>query len=285
MTHLSRRSVLAVGLSLSSSALSAPPRLARRFEALEQKLGGHIGLFAVRGGQTLAWREKDRFAYCSVFKWVLAAAVLEASQRKQLDLSERLRWTEKDLLEPSGATRPHLADGLTVAELCAGAVGVSDNTATNLLEKKLGGIDALRAFTRRLGDEVMRFDRLEPELNTNLRDDPRDTTTPEAMTRLLERVFSGDVLTDASKAQLFAWLKATSTGLKRIRAVVPAQWEAGDKTGTSENGAANDVAVLRPSSSGAPIYLSIFTNGAKLDLDASAEAIAGATRLVLPMLT
>ncbi|MFZ5441037.1 MAG: class A beta-lactamase [Myxococcota bacterium] len=274
----SRRVVLVGGV-----ALALPSFAAGGFEALEKKLGGQLGLFARRGAKTVSWREQERFAYCSVFKWLLAAAVLEARQRGRLALEDRVKWTEQDLIEPSTGTRPHLATGLTIGELCAAAVTVSDNTATDLLEKRLGGLDALRAFARRLGDEVMRFDRLEPELNTNLPGDPRDTTTPRAMATLLERAYTSDVLDADSKRQLFAWMKATTTGLKRIRAAVPPDWDAGDKTGTSENGAANDVAVLRPPT-GAPIYLAIFTNAPKTSAADASVVIAEAARLALKTL-
>lgn len=276
---LTRRLVVASGLSLVASPTFALAEL----EALERKLGGRIGLFGVRGRKSVAWRAGERFAYCSVFKWVLAGAVLEASQRGKLALDERVKWAEKDFLEPSTGTRPHLATGLTIAELCAAAVTVSDNTATNLLEQKLGGVEALRGFVKRLGDETTRFDRLEPELNTNLPNDPRDTTTPEAMTRLLERAFTSEVLTAASKQQLFAWMKATTTGLKRIRAVSPKDWEAGDKTGTSENGAVNDVAVLRPPT-GAAAYLTVFTDARKSSMEAGAAIVAEAAKVALSRL-
>jgi beta-lactamase class A len=103
------------------------------------------------------------------------------------------------------------------------------------------------------------------------------------MTLLLRQCLEGDVLDADSKAQLFAWMKAAQTGLTRIRAAVPKAWDAGDKTGTSGNGAVNDVAVLRPPK-GAPLYVSIFVNSPRNDTKASAAAIAEASRLVIARL-
>lgn len=281
--RLTRRTAVLGGLSLSLPALGAPTFHAQ-LSALEKKLAGRIGVFAARGPRTLAFRDAERFAYCSVFKWVLAAAVLRAVQDGKLTLSQRVTFGEKDLLEPSTLTRPHLADGgMTVGALCHAAVTTSDNTATMLLEPLVGGVAGLRAFTASLGDQVMRFDRLEPELNSNLPGDPRDTTSPKAMSGLLQQAFTSDVLTTASKGQLFEWMQATTTGLKRIRASVPEAWAAGDKTGTSSNGAANDVAVLRPPD-GAPLYVTVFTSGKNLDLDVAASVIAEVSRLVVTAL-
>jgi beta-lactamase class A len=280
---LARRTVVVGGAAAALSS-SAAQSFEKQLEALERKLGGNLGLFAVRGTQELTWRPDDRFAYCSVFKWVLAAAVLRATQEKRLSLTQAVPFTEKELFEPCDFVRAHLAEGkLSVAELCAATTRESDNAAAGLLETLVGGPAGLRAFTELEGDTTTRFDRVEPELNTNLPGDPRDTSTARAMTLLLRQCLEGDVLDADSKAQLFAWMKAAQTGLTRIRAAVPKAWDAGDKTGTSGNGAVNDVAVLRPPK-GAPLYVSIFVNSPRNDTKASAAAIAEAARLVIARL-
>ncbi len=57
----------------------------------------------------------------------------------------------------------------------------SDNAAANILLKAMGGPAAFTKFMRSIGDETTRLDRNEPDLNSNLRGDERDTTTPRAM--------------------------------------------------------------------------------------------------------
>jgi beta-lactamase class A len=56
----------------------------------------------------------------------------------------------------------------------------------------------------------------------------------------------GDTLSPASRKQLTDWLIATTTGDKRIRGGLPQEWRAGDKTGTSNNGVTNDIAIVWP---------------------------------------
>lgn len=169
---------------------------------------------------------------------------------------------------------------MTVAALCAATVTMSDNAAANLLTPLIGGLDGLRAFVTHYGDKVMRFDRPEPELNTNLPNDPRDTTTPEAMSKLLYGVLNLEGLNAASKAQLRQWMQACQTGDKRIRAGVPKDWTIGDKTGTSGNGAANDVAFMSLPSKG-EYYLSVFSRRAESDMEASGAFIAAATKTIM----
>jgi beta-lactamase class A len=63
------------------------------------------------------------------------------------------------------------------------------------------------------------------------------------------------------------WLKDSATGLARLRAGLPRDWVAGDKTGTGVNGAANDVAIAWPPGR-APILIASYLS----DSDASPEA-------------
>lgn len=266
------------------SAAWAGPGFDASIAQVETRMQGRIGVFAMRGAETLGHRAGERFAYCSTFKWVLGASVLKRVESGELDLGHLLSYTEKDLISTSPVTSAHVREGhMSVGDLCAATITTSDNTAANLLEPLVGGPSGLQAFVRSLGDPVMRFDRMEPELNSNLPGDPRDTTTPEAMARLLQRVMETDALTKGSRDRLLAWMEATTTGRNRIRAGIPQGWTVGDKTGTSNNGAVNDVAIILPPK-GVPIYLCVFTDGDRTDGKAHEAAIAEVAKLVLEAL-
>ncbi len=92
---------------------------------------------------------------------------------------------------------------------------------------------------RGFGDRTTRLDRYEPQLNENAPNDPRDTSTPLAMMGLMQRILFGDVLTQVSKETLKDWMIANVTGKTRLRAGLPENWTAGDRTGTSEKDANN----------------------------------------------
>jgi transposase len=91
----------------------------------------------------------------------------------------RIRFPAKAVLTYSPATKAHAGlGGMTLAEICEGAVALSDNTAANLMLDALDGPAGLTAWLRSAGDDVTRLDRTEPTLNEALLDDPRDTTSP-----------------------------------------------------------------------------------------------------------
>jgi beta-lactamase class A len=295
-----RRSVLIGGLGgliLPGLLIPAAPAMAQRdldmrmpsfkgnpFKALEKKAGGRLGVFAMQGTRSVGYNEDERFAMCSTFKWLLAAAVLETVDQGKYSLDRRVAYNEADLLEYAPVTRANVAVGyMTIAALCEAAVALSDNTAANLLLPFIGGPAGLTAFVRRQGDKVTRFDRNEPSLNTNIKGDPRDTTTPQAMTDLLIDIYRRRVLSAGALSWLKSWMIATSTGNDRIRAAAPEDWIVGDKTGTGANGATNDVGIMWPPTQDA-FFISVYYTEGKLDQARRNRVIADATRVAVAAL-
>ncbi|AYG69011.1 MULTISPECIES: class A beta-lactamase [unclassified Rhizobium] len=267
---LSRRQSLAGGLLALPvlAGLSAVGRTAddnsgdAQLAVLESKHPGRIcvGILDMASGKRIEHRAGERILMCSTFKALAAALVLTRVDKGEEKLDRRIRYSEGDIIGGSPATKLHVGDGMTVAELCAAAVTLSDNTAANLLLASFGGPKALTAFCRSLGDEMTRLDRIEPALNYHdTPDDQRDTTTAIAMLENLRRLLFTDVLSAASRSQLAAWLITNKTGDARLRAGVPKDWLVGDKTGTNGDraGNANDIAVLWPSNR-APILVTAY---------------------------
>ncbi len=248
---------------------------------LEAASGGRLGLAAVDtgSGSRLLHRADERFAFCSTFKVIAASAILKGSENEPGLLERRVTYTEQDLVNYSPITKPHVATGMTVAELCAAALDYSDNTAVNLLIKILGGPQAVTAFARSIGNDTFRLDRWETELNTAIPGDLRDTSTPASMARSLQRLVLGDALAPRQREQLQAWMRANTTGGKRIRAGVPADWQVGDKTGTGDYGTSNDIGVIwRPS--GAPLVVAIYFTQKRQDASPRDDVLASAARIV-----
>jgi beta-lactamase class A len=135
---------------------------------------------------------------------------------------------------------------MTLNELCHAAMTYSDNTAANLILAGLGGPKSVTAFARTLDDTITRLDRTEPTLNEAIPGDPRDTTTPAAMAKNMQALLIGHALSETSKGLLMQWLIGNKTGDSRLRAGLPKDWRAGDKTGTGDRGSTNDIAIIWP---------------------------------------
>ena len=260
---------------------------ANRILSIEQRTGARIGVVALDtdSGKRLDYRSKERFPMCSTFKFLAAAAVLKRVDEKQDRLDRFVRYEAKDILEYAPVTKEHLKDGgMTLGALCAAAIEQSDNTAGNLLLDAIGGLVGLTNFARSIDDETTRLDRKEPELNSAIPGDERDTTSPAAMCGNIERLLVGNVLSKSSRHQLEYWLQHNETGALMIRAGVPKTWIVGDKTGRCGNGATNDVAIIRRPGH-APNLIAVYSIGSTLPGNDRAGAIAETARAVAEFLS
>ena len=248
----------ALSLSLRSTA-AAPGKqdLAAAFKAMEDRTGARLGVSALDTGSDnrIGYRQNERFAMCSTFKFLAAAAILARVDGKQEQLDRKILIKKRDIISHSPIAEKHVGKSMTLAQLCEATVTVSDNAAGNLILEALGGPRGLTKFARSLGDETFRLDRWETELNEAKPGDPRDTITPVDILADMQKTVLGDALSKSSRDQLIEWLLASKT--KRIRAGVTKDWSVGDKTGTSSSGMANDIAVLWPPQR-KPILLAIY---------------------------
>lgn len=265
---INRRTLLAMPAAFVP-ALAARPVVAGDVPSFltdyERASGGKIGVYAenVRTSATFVWRANERFVMCSTFKASVAACILARVDRGEDRLDQMISYGPKDILDYAPVAQDNLARGaLSIADLCKGAVELSDNTCANLLLRHLGGPVKLTAFWRALGDTTSRLDHYEPELNRSPPGDPHDTTTPAAMAGDLKRLVLGDALSQASRDRLTGWLVNCKTGDKRLRGGLPKDWRIGDKTGNNGADAVSDIAVAWPRPD-VPIVIAVYTQGGK----------------------
>ena len=280
---IARRTIFAASLlTLPAFADDAGSALA----GLERRNGGRLGVAVLdtASGRSSGHRSDERFPLTSTFKFLAAALVLARVDRGQEQLDRRIAFSDKDLVTYSPVTKDHVGlAGMSVADICAAAVTLSDNTAGNLMLASFGGPAALTAYARSLGDGLTRLDRIETALNEAAPGDPRDTTTPNAMLGDMQRLLVGDALSAESRRHLTQWLLASKTGTKRIRAGLPSDWRVGDKTGGGDNGTANDIAVAWPPGR-APILIAVYFTGSTMADDARNAVIADAGRIAVASL-
>ena len=262
---------------VSASALAS----VRNPKEIESATGGRLGVALVdsKGALMLGFNPHERFAMCSTFKAPLAAAVLTGAEGGKFGLEGQISFSKADLLDYAPVVKANLKRGrMSMEELAAAAVEVSDNSAANLLLPMVGGPEGLTRFIRAHGDMVTRLDRNEPSLNQNVEGDERDTTTPAAMAGLMGRLIFRD-LAPASAEKLRGWLDASTTGANRIKAGLPKGWTSGSKTGSCGT-AYNDVALVK-APSGEEYILAIYLDRPTVDAKAAEAAIAETARAAL----
>src|SRR5690554_4641995 len=115
---------------------------AAQLATLEHKHGGRLGVAMVdtTTGRRAAYRGDERFLICSTFKLLLSAAVLKCVDHNEERLDRRIIFDRSAMLAWAPVTGLNVGSpGMSIQELCAATMIMSDNTAANLLLETLGG--------------------------------------------------------------------------------------------------------------------------------------------------
>lgn len=272
-----------MGMSAQAFANEQKVSVAAQLAALEASSGGRLGVAAVNTGNNhrIEYRAYEYFPMGCTSKVIGVAAILKKSMVDNQLLQETVKYQQSDLTNWTPITEKHLAEGMTIAELCAAAISYSDNTAMNLLTQILGGPAGLNTFARTIDDKDFKLDHWWPDEALASPASGEDATTPAAMEKSLRQLILGDVLALPQREMLISWLKSNVTGDARIRAGVPKDWIVGDKTGTGFHyGTTNDIAVIWPPHC-QPIVLTIYYSNNDKKAPKRDDVIASATRIVI----
>ncbi len=274
--------VSSVWLATPSLAIAQLGELHSTVVQLEQQLQARVGISVhdLETGEHFAYHGNDLFPLSSTFKTLACAALLHRADEGQENLQRRVHYEKAALVSYSPVTENFTgAAGMTLAALCEATLTLSDNTAGNLILEAIGGPQSLTQFLRSIGDDATRLDRWETQLNQSLPGDPRDTTSPNAMTSTLNTLLIGDVLSAQSRTQLATWLRGNAVGGALLQAGVPTSWAIADKTGAGGFGSRSIAAVMWPPNR-KPIITAIYITETDASFDERNEAIATIGRAI-----
>ncbi|MFD2933023.1 class A beta-lactamase [Spirosoma flavum] len=219
-------------------------------------------------------------------------------------LSERFSWPNT----------PNPGISLSVRSLLELMLLISDNSTTDVCLKLAGGPAAVNACMKRLGITGLQVDRPTAWLISDwlgvpmdihqpwsparfdslskvrtkeqidassvvFDNDIRDTSTPEAMTQLLVKLYTQPVLKPASQALILDIMKRCETGLARLKGALPPDTEVRHKTGTIGM-TTNDVDIITLPGNAGHVAISVFVKSSLKDGPVRERAIAEVTRTI-----
>lgn len=280
-----------------------------------------VGLSNLESGENFSFNGDRRFPMFSVFKAPLAAAALAEVDARRLNLDEMVTLEPQDLSPPLSA----IADAFpakraySLRELMHAAVVESDNTAADVLMKRIGGPGTVTAWLTGKHLPDIRIDRYERELApeaygmasfrpawkgagftaayNSVPDaqklaairaflaDPRDTATPQGALDFLTMLDRGELISPASTRALIEMMRATPRAADRIKAGFPAGVAWAHKPGTSGldlgiSIAFNDIGIFTLPDKRSYAAAG-FLSGATLPMDAQAALFADLGRLMV----
>ncbi len=279
---------------------SVPDSVQQKLARIAKRVHGHLGIAAIHleSGARVSLNGDRGFPMASVSKVPMALEYLRRVDAGQIDPTETIVVRRTDY-RPGNSPIARWSGGravkLTVDSLFSLMLGVSDNSATDVILNMSGGPEAATRRVRELGVEGVTVDRSEartfadlvgipetvPESDLyrvnyfRMRDalpaqhredareryghDPRDTATPDGMAELLALIHEGQGLSEASHDRLLEIMTSTRSGRRRLKGLLPPDAEVAHKTGTMA-AAINDVGIITLPDGAGHLVLAAFVN-------------------------
>lgn len=153
-------------------------------------------------------------------------------------------YIKDDLVEYSPITEKHVDTGMTLGEIAEAAIRYSDNTAGNILFKKLDGPKGFEKELGQNGNKVTLADCFELDMKEAIQGDICDTSTAKTLAFNLKAFTVRDALQTDKRKIPTDWMRGNATGDELIHAGVPKDWEVDDKSGAGSYGTPNDIAIV-----------------------------------------
>src|SRR6266508_5983666 len=301
--------------SANDPALQRLEREITRLAGLSDGVVG-VAVTHLETGRKVSLRHGEKFPMASAFKVPIAVQLLSLVDRGKIQLDQIITLKPNDLHPGSGTltdlfNKPGVA--LSVRNLMELMLLISDNSAADVLLRLAGGPQEVSGRMRALGIEGIRVDRSTaqliadwggvtglppesewtPELFRRLLsavpeekrraaalradEDPRDTSTPEAMALVLERIHRKDLLEKESAEMLLDIMLRCRTGETRLKGILPAGTSVAHKTGTI-GGTTNDVGIVTLPDNAGHVAIAVFVKSSAREVSTRERIIAAIAR-------
>jgi beta-lactamase class A len=255
-------------LAQPAAAASSPnlASLEQRLSAMVAGSSADVGIAALdlTTGETVSIKGATPFPMASTVKVAVAALYLSQVDHGRRSLDDTI-------------------SGVSARSLMKRMLIHSDNRATDMLIRDLGGPTAIHNWLQQNGVSGLRVDRTIAQLLSARRDlwDRRDSSTPTAMVDFLKRIYRAELIRPASRDYLLDLMAQCQTGKNRMKALLPGV-PVEHKTGTLD-GLTDDVGFITMPD-GHRIAVAIFarggTNRPRTIAEAARAIYDGFTRVV-----
>jgi beta-lactamase class A len=247
---------VALTLLLFSSSLLTQSTLQQQVHAIAADAGGKVSASCSLPNSALHC-DLDPHAHPpmqSVFKFPLAITAFHQVEQGTISLDQPVRFLPSDRILPH--THSPLQDkypqgnvDVALRELLHLAISESDNVATDIVLRLVGGPSMVTSYINSIGVNGFHLEDGEDGLAREPAAQYRNWFEPAAAVQLLRRISDNSPLTPEHTQTLLDWMKNSSSGSNRIKGNLPAGTVVMHKTGTSgtRNGvtfATNDIGLI-----------------------------------------
>lgn len=227
-----------------------------------------------------------RYPMASVYKFAIALAVLKQNEKNSDFFSQKIAIDKSDIRGgykgPIAIQFPEGGVKLSSSTLLQYMIANSDNTASDLLLKSIGGPASATQILSGWGFNKISIDRYEKDLIVQKNDPGKsdlDTASPNELVNLLAKFFKGDLLNKKNTTILTALMKNTGSAghiAKGLPSGTPllsrSGWCAADKC-------INDIAVITLPNGKDHLALAVLVSGHINETKAISQMIGQIARL------
>ncbi len=232
--------IVLTGISCSGRKVTEQESRADLGETLDSIIASHDGITGVAvlsGDSLLVAGDSSQLPLMSVFKMHIAIAVLDKGIAIDSVVSLGPSDVRENTYSPMRDEKRTRSFDITVDSLMYYSVCRSDNNACDFLIDLAGGIGEVDRCIRRLGINDFALAETENSMHEDLVRCYNNRSTPEALCRVIEAVFSGRALSPEYTQYLAALLGKSSTGLDKIASGIAPEAFLGHKSGMSDRNA------------------------------------------------
>lgn len=231
--------------------------------ALEQKINSIVKNKKATVGVSVLGFE-DNFQYGknaekklpmqSVFKFHIAAAVLDHVDQGKLSLDQKILLDKTNLLEntwsPLRDKYPQGNVEVPLREILEYTVAKSDNNGCDIMLKVLGGTQNVQKFIDAKGVKGFQIKFNEAEMHKDWNAQYQNYSTASSATDVLKKFYDGKLLSKKSTDYLMKVMLSISTGKNKLIEQLPENTPVARKTGASGKndagltGAENEIAIV-----------------------------------------
>jgi len=247
-----------------------------------------IAVYDLQTKDTITWGNHRKYPMQSVYKFHLALAVLHQVDKGKFSLEQKILVKKSDLLpntwSPLREKYPEGNIELPLSEIIHYTVATSDNNGCDILFRLLGGTKKAHKYIKSLGIKEIAIKATEEEMHKEWNVQFTNWTTPLATVQLLQIFHQKNILSRTSQDFLWKTMVETSTGLKRMKYLLPKNTVVAHKTGTSGDkdgvtSAINDMGIIQLPN-GNYIAICVFVSNSKEDFNTNEKIIADVTKII-----
>ncbi|KQT33850.1 class A beta-lactamase [Chryseobacterium sp. Leaf405] len=243
-------------LLISAFAFSQQSALDQKINSIikDKKATVGISVLGFENGFTYHKNGNKKLPMQSVFKFHIAATVLDNVDKGKLSLDQKVSLNTSNLLEntwsPLRDKYPNGNVEVPLSEILEFTLAKSDNNGCDILLKLLGGTQTVQKFMDSKGVKGFQIKYNEEVMHKDWNAQYENYSTTASAVDVLKKFYDGKLLSKKSTDYLMKVMLSTSTGINKLIEQLPKNTPVARKTGASGKnnsgltGAENEIAIV-----------------------------------------